>query len=796
MMTSYQFASFSFDTVTGRLTSHASSTETEIHLRHKVSQILTFLLAHPDQLISKDTLLDALWDHSEYRENSLTQSIRELRKALGDSAQNPKFIRTYPQRGYQWICPLNPPETETHTEAEPKPETEQTSPLKHGERERRTSQSWFVHWPAIVISLLLVTVLTAGGFTWHLMSAATSEPHAARSSHPQNGLVILPLINDTGDAQYDWIQLGLADMLAAQLSKNQQLTVIPPAIANAWLLDAGLSWPTLPAQIRTLLSQRGFQAALFGAVRQHNHQQILEFQLIYADGRTQQGSMAYPQLTPAIASVSHQLQRLFRPDHTSLQPEQSPGIAAQSLAQGRSLLQTQGAQAARKFFDAARILEPDNLWARIQLAGTDVRLGKWQEAQQQLNALPEARLQEESALYAAQRYWLSEISYRRGEPDAAIQIEQAVAAAEQANDLATLVRVYQLQTQLAWNLMDWETHHQLTQNLTTLLGKGQALRQDADQLFYLGRPANVGLEKIPGNDLAANQVRLFKALNFYRQLGDQPRQAATLLAIAQNDQTDLSIRQSSLSEAISMYRELGQPYELAQALIYQGFYLMQSHQGQSAEVYFSEARALAEQLGAQRLLLDSEFYLAFAAMDQGLDLQWLGKHPQQPHQLARARKAFSQLLKKDISPLLETNIALFQSWIAADQNKMQLAMQHLDHATSLANTLDLPLTQGYIRYSKMRIHLSRHNYTAVTELATIPIVTRLEAVYTARAYYELGQPGEAARILALFRETLPEQWQPEDEQRLKDYQGASQGEVITLSPEPKAHLVYCESDWL
>ncbi|MBD8512651.1 winged helix-turn-helix domain-containing protein [Photobacterium sp. CAU 1568] len=782
-MACFQFAAFTFDPETGQLCQQTSAGQTDIHLRHKVSQLLTYLLTHPDQLISKDTLLDALWEHSEYRENSLTQSIRELRKALGDSAQNPQFIRTYPQRGYQWICPISEPRRQDV----PSPTRQEARP------EKRTRQ---ISRPVLLSGLFTLLVLISGLWLMQRPVFLTAQNPPPLNAHRSTGLVVFPLINDTGKAEYDWVQLGLADMLSVQLNQNGPLSVIPPALAKAWLLDAELSWPALPAQIRTLLKQRGYEAALFASVRLHNKQQVLTFQVIYADGRTQQGSMSYPQLASAMHSVSHQLNRLLSPGDIRPEPQQAPAIAVQTLAQGRSLLQTQGAQAARKYFEAAHILEPESLWTQIQLAGTEVLLGQWPQATLRLQTLPEALVRKEPALYAAQRYWLAELSYRQGDSDAATLTDEAVRAADQSSDPQMRIMAYQLQAQLAWNEMDWETHNQLTQHITALLGKGQALRQDADQQFYLGRPASVGLERSPDNDLAANKERLFKALNFYRQLADQPRQAATLLAIAQNDQIEPPIRESSLSEAIAMYRDLGQPYELALALIYQGFYLMQSHQGRAADTFFTEARALAEQLGARRLLLDSEFYQAFATMDQGLDLQWLGKHGQQPQQLARAERAFSQLLTKGVSPLLQANIALFQGWIATDQHQISLAMEHLDRAGHLAQSLNLPLTQSYIRYSKMRIHLEQGNYAAVIALSSVTPITRLEAIYTARAHYELGHPERALTTLAQFQSDFPEQWQPEDEQRQQHYQQALQGRSIVLSAEPKAHLVYCESGWL
>ena len=99
----FQFEQYSFNSQNGEL-SHSDKPEQA--LRHKVAGLLQYLLEHRDRIVSKEELLEALWQHGDYRENSLTQSIRELRMALNDNAKNPSYIKTYPQRGYQWICPL------------------------------------------------------------------------------------------------------------------------------------------------------------------------------------------------------------------------------------------------------------------------------------------------------------------------------------------------------------------------------------------------------------------------------------------------------------------------------------------------------------------------------------------------------------------------------------------------------------------------------------------------------------------------------------------------------------------
>ncbi|UTV27418.1 winged helix-turn-helix domain-containing protein [Photobacterium atrarenae] len=778
-MTRYHFASFVFDPASGALSLTAPSGEPEtVYLRHKVGQLLAYLLAHAGEVISKEVLLDALWQHGEYRENSLTQSIRELRKALGDSAQSPRFIKTHPQRGYQWICPVTEPPGPT----EEKPVS--TAP----DKPRRSKRTVL----AITASVLMCLVVAVSA--WRLLP--TSQPVPTEQA---SALLVLPLLNETGDPQFDWMALGLADMLGVSLSQQGQQPITLPAMANLWLLDNELSWPALPGQIRTLLQQKHHRVALSGSVRLHNGQQVLDFQLIYADGSVQQGSIAYPSLAAATQAISRQLQLMLNPQYAPAPPPVDEStMFVQTLAQGRHQLQTAGAHQARKYFQAAFVLKPEDDWTRIQLAQVDLLLGDWDQAREHLAALSESRLQHDHALRAAQAYWLSELSYRSGEENAQARTEQAIAAAELADNPILKVRAYQLSAQLAWNRMDWERHQQDTAKLVKLLGDSHALRQDADKQFYLGNPANEGLEKSPTVDLLANQPRLRKALNFYRQLNDQPMLAATQLAIAQNYTFPLAQREAALSDAITRYRQLQQPYELAQALIYQGFYLMQLHKGEEADLFFKEAGQIAASLGARALARDSQFYRAFAAMDQGLDQRERGGHGPDPSQLSRANSAFQTLLTQTPPPppQMQAGIHLFLGWIQTQRQAYDGAITAFQHAERLAKQQSMTTTLAYIRYSKMRVFLAQQDYDAVIAMAKYPVLTRLQAVYLARAYFETGQAAEAVNVLDQFRRQQPEQWQPDDQRRRIRYQQAMQGQSVTLAAEPSAHLVYCETDWL
>ena len=62
------------------------------------------LLRNPKRLVTKDELLNAVWDDCAVTDNSLTRSIATLRRLLGDDSREPRFIATIPTVGYRFLC--------------------------------------------------------------------------------------------------------------------------------------------------------------------------------------------------------------------------------------------------------------------------------------------------------------------------------------------------------------------------------------------------------------------------------------------------------------------------------------------------------------------------------------------------------------------------------------------------------------------------------------------------------------------------------------------------------------------
>ena len=83
-----------------------------IKLQEQPCQVLALLVAHPHGLVTREELRKKLWPNDTFVDfdHGVNIAINKLREALGDSAENPRFIETLPRRGYRWIADLELPE--------------------------------------------------------------------------------------------------------------------------------------------------------------------------------------------------------------------------------------------------------------------------------------------------------------------------------------------------------------------------------------------------------------------------------------------------------------------------------------------------------------------------------------------------------------------------------------------------------------------------------------------------------------------------------------------------------------
>ena len=189
--------------------------EKRLHLHPRAYDTLLYLLRHPGRVLGKEELLQAIWTDVAVGDNTLAQSIREIREVLDDQVQNPRFIRTVPRKGYLFLpeireeLPAPEAPAETHLDPLPQAEPPPEPSTAAGPRSRR---------PAILMALL-ATVLVAGGTFWWRRSSQTR-------GNTLNPVAVLSFKVVGAHDQWQWLNRGLVDMVTTDLAQDSQLHLI------------------------------------------------------------------------------------------------------------------------------------------------------------------------------------------------------------------------------------------------------------------------------------------------------------------------------------------------------------------------------------------------------------------------------------------------------------------------------------------------------------------------------------------------------------------------------------------
>lgn len=105
-----RFVAFELDLRAGELRKRGL----RIKLQEKPLQILALLLEHPGEVVTREQLRQHLWAAATFVDfdHSVNSAVNKLREALGDSAENPRFIETLPRHGYRFVATLPAPSRE------------------------------------------------------------------------------------------------------------------------------------------------------------------------------------------------------------------------------------------------------------------------------------------------------------------------------------------------------------------------------------------------------------------------------------------------------------------------------------------------------------------------------------------------------------------------------------------------------------------------------------------------------------------------------------------------------------
>jgi DNA-binding winged helix-turn-helix (wHTH) protein/TolB-like protein/tetratricopeptide (TPR) repeat protein len=183
-----------------------------VALTAKALDVLIHLVAHADRVVGKDELLEAVWQGRVVEENTLTQAVSVLRKALGTGAGDHRYVVTVPGRGYRFVAELT---TADDTDA-----TNPTPVDDNAGRGRRLSPVMLV---GVTLALLVALLL--------LRPSGQPDSAALPETDAESTLAVLPFRPVSGEEGDDLLALGMAETLITRLARHPRLRV--RALASA-----------------------------------------------------------------------------------------------------------------------------------------------------------------------------------------------------------------------------------------------------------------------------------------------------------------------------------------------------------------------------------------------------------------------------------------------------------------------------------------------------------------------------------------------------------------------------------
>jgi len=225
-----------------------------VTLEPRVMGVLVRLASRPGKLVSADELLDSVWNGRAHADNTIYQTVTDLRKSLGDDARQPRYIETIPKKGYRLICPVTPDAADSEC----------------SDIVVDTPTGWRRKGPVLAISAVVASIAVAlflmakPEFRNWLMP--TDEGPGDRS------VAVLPFVDMSEDGNQQYLADGVAEELIHVLSNLPDLRVTART--------SSFAFRDIDEDIRQIGSQLNVATILEGSIRKDGDRLRVTSQLV------------------------------------------------------------------------------------------------------------------------------------------------------------------------------------------------------------------------------------------------------------------------------------------------------------------------------------------------------------------------------------------------------------------------------------------------------------------------------------------------------------------------------------
>jgi TolB-like protein/DNA-binding winged helix-turn-helix (wHTH) protein/Flp pilus assembly protein TadD len=363
-----------------------------IRVQQQPMKLLEILLERPGEVVTREELRTRVWTDESFGDfdQAVNIAIAKLRSALGDSAENPRFIETLPKRGYRFIADVSVVDAEARPKRPEPVDGDLMAAVardKEGDSKDKLQGAGLAvatkprPWPAlrVIVVLALVLGLPILAFWLFRSRGHGHAPTGIRS------LAVLPLENLSADASQSYFADGMTDELITDLAQISALRVIS---RTSVMVYKGARKP-LPQIAREL----NVDAVVEGTVLRSGDQVRITAQLIEASTDRHLWSQSYEgELRDSLALQNTVARAIADQIRINLTPQEQAALknvkvvtpqAYESYLKGRYFWNKRtadGLKVALAYFNQAIEEDPKYAQAYSGLADTYALLGDWQYA--------------------------------------------------------------------------------------------------------------------------------------------------------------------------------------------------------------------------------------------------------------------------------------------------------------------------------------------------------------------------------------------------------------------------------
>ena len=221
-----------------------------VRLRPQAAKILVLLASRPGQLVTREDLREKIWGNETFVdfEHGLNLCIKEVRAALGDDADTPRYVETLPKRGYRFMATVEGAQPAARPAA------------------RRNYAALAAALLAVVV--VVATLIVANPKHWR-------ERIFGDYAGPVRTIAVLPLQNLSGDEAQDYLADGMTEALTTDLARMESLQVISRTSAMQYKTANKKSLPLIAHELNA-------DAVVEGSVQRSGNRVRVTAQLVRA----------------------------------------------------------------------------------------------------------------------------------------------------------------------------------------------------------------------------------------------------------------------------------------------------------------------------------------------------------------------------------------------------------------------------------------------------------------------------------------------------------------------------------